>query len=40
MVGVAFEVGVQMVSRAPVDVEGAVRFATDLFLGGIARMAR
>jgi AcrR family transcriptional regulator len=40
MVGVAFEVSVQMVSRAPVDVEGAVRFATDLFLGGIARMAR
>jgi AcrR family transcriptional regulator len=39
MVGVAFEVGIQMVAREPADVEGAVRFATDLFLGGIERMA-
>ena len=40
MVGFAFEVGVRMVEREPVDVEGAARFATELFLGGIERLAR
>lgn len=40
MVGFAFEVGVQMVTREPVDVEDAVRFATELFLGGIEHMSR
>lgn len=39
MVGVAFEVGTRMVERQPVDVDGATRFATELFLGGIERMA-
>ena len=29
-----------MVERDPVDVEGAASFATDLFVGGIERMAR
>lgn len=35
MVGTAFEVGVSMVERDPPDVEGATRFATALFLGGL-----
>ena len=38
MVGTAFEVGVRMVERRPPDVDGATRFATELFLGGMARM--
>jgi AcrR family transcriptional regulator len=38
MAGVAFEVGIRMVAREPVDVEGATAFATALFLGGIERM--
>jgi hypothetical protein len=29
-----------MAERTPADVEGAARFATELFLGGIARMGR
>jgi AcrR family transcriptional regulator len=37
MAGVALELGVRMAERAPADVEGAARFATELFLGGIAR---
>ncbi len=40
MAGVAFEVAIRMVERDPPDVDGAARFATDLFLGGIARMGR
>jgi AcrR family transcriptional regulator len=39
MVGTAFEVGVQMVQRDPPDVAGATRFATELFLGGMGRLA-
>ncbi len=39
MAGVGFEVGARMVERAPVDVEGAVTFASALFLGGMDRMA-
>ena len=39
MAGVALELGVRMAERSPADVEGAARFATDLFLGGIARLA-
>ena len=39
MAGVGIEVGMEMLERDPIDVEGAARFATDLFLGGIARMA-
>jgi AcrR family transcriptional regulator len=38
MAGVALELGVRMAEREPPDVEGAARFATDLFLGGIARL--
>jgi len=40
MVGTAFEVGVRIVEQDPPDVEGATRFATELFLGGIERLAR
>jgi AcrR family transcriptional regulator len=39
MAGVALELGVRMAERSPADVEGAARFATELFLGGIARLA-
>jgi AcrR family transcriptional regulator len=38
MVGTALEVGVAMVRRDPPDVEGATRFATQVFLGGIQRL--
>ncbi len=38
MVGAALEVGVAMVKRKPPDVEGATRFATSIFLGGIERL--
>jgi AcrR family transcriptional regulator len=40
MAGVALELGVRMADRDPADVDGAARFATQLFLGGIARMSR
>jgi AcrR family transcriptional regulator len=40
MAGAALELGVRMAERAPADVDGAVSFATDLFLGGIERLAR
>lgn len=35
MVGVGFEIGVQMLLRDPVDPVGAAEFATRLFLGGL-----
>jgi AcrR family transcriptional regulator len=38
MAGVALELGVRMAEREPVDVDGAARFATQLFLGGIERL--
>jgi AcrR family transcriptional regulator len=38
MVGAALEVGVAMIQREPPDVEGATRFATSVFLGGIERL--
>ena len=38
MAGVALELGVRMAERDPADVDGAARFATELFLGGIARL--
>jgi AcrR family transcriptional regulator len=38
MAGVALELGVRMIERDPLDVEGAARFATELFLGGIGRL--
>lgn len=40
MAGVALELGVRMAERKPADVEGAARFATELFLGGIARLGK
>jgi AcrR family transcriptional regulator len=40
MAGVALELGVRMAEREPADVDGAARFATELFLGGIARLGR
>jgi AcrR family transcriptional regulator len=40
MAGVALELGVRMADRHPADVDGAARFATELFLGGIARLGR
>ena len=40
MAGVAFELATRMVERQPPDPEGAAAFATDLFTGGIARMAQ
>jgi AcrR family transcriptional regulator len=40
MAGAALELGVRMAERAPADVEDAARFATELFLGGIARLSR
>ena len=39
MVGAALEVGVAMIQRDPPDVEGATRFATEVFLGGIERLS-
>ncbi len=39
MAGVALELGVRMAERQPARrPEGAARFATELFLGGIARL--
>lgn len=40
MVGFAFEVGFKLVEQEVPDVEAATRFATDLFIGGMERMAR
>jgi AcrR family transcriptional regulator len=40
MVGAAFELALRMTDRTPADVEGAARFATGLFLGGIDRLGR
>jgi AcrR family transcriptional regulator len=38
MAGAALELGVRMTEREPADIDGAARFATELFLGGISRM--
>jgi len=40
MAGVGLEVGMEMLERTPPDVDGAARFAGELFLGGIERMGR
>lgn len=37
---IAFEVGATMVQRDPPDVEGATRFAAEVCLGGLERLAR
>jgi AcrR family transcriptional regulator len=39
MIAVGLELGTRMLERDPPDVEGATRFATELFLGGMARVA-
>ena len=39
MIAVGLELGRRMLERDPPDVEGATRFATELFLGGMARVA-
>jgi len=38
MIGAGFEIGVYLLDRQPMDIDGAVRFVTDLFLGGIDRL--
>jgi AcrR family transcriptional regulator len=38
MAGAGFEIGLRMLERDPFDVEGAAKFATALFLGGIERL--
>jgi AcrR family transcriptional regulator len=40
MIAVGLELGTRMLARDPPDVEGATRFATELFLGGMARVAQ
>jgi AcrR family transcriptional regulator len=39
MIAVGLELGTRMLERDPPDVQGATRFATELFLGGMARVA-
>jgi AcrR family transcriptional regulator len=39
MIAVGLELGTRMLERDPPDVEGATHFATELFLGGMARVA-
>ncbi|MDP9386098.1 MAG: TetR/AcrR family transcriptional regulator [Actinomycetota bacterium] len=39
MVAVGLELGSRLIERDPPDVDGATRFATDLFLGGLPRAA-
>jgi AcrR family transcriptional regulator len=39
MAGAGFEIAVRMLERRPPDVDGATRFATALFLGGVERLA-
>jgi len=40
MAGVGFELGMRMLERDPPDVDAAAAFASDVFLGGIERLAR
>jgi len=40
MGGVAFELGIRMVEQATPEVERTAQFATELFLGGMERLAR
>ena len=39
MIAVGLELGARLIERVPPDVEGATRFATGLFLGGLAGIA-
>jgi hypothetical protein len=38
MVAVALELGQRLTERRPVDVEGATRFSSSLFVGGLQRL--
>ncbi len=38
MIAVGLELGARLIERDPPDVEGATRFATGLFLGGLAQI--
>ena len=40
MVAVGLELGARLAERSPPDVDGATRFATDLFAGGLLRVSR
>jgi AcrR family transcriptional regulator len=40
MIGVGMELAQRLVERQPPDVDGATRFVTDLFLGGLERLSR
>lgn len=40
MIGAGFEVGVRMLEREPLDVEGAVDFVSALFVGGLGELGR
>ena len=40
MAGAGVEIAMRMIERDPPDVEGATRFATALFVGGLARLRR
>ena len=39
MGGVAFELGIRLSEQDPPDVERTARFASELFLGGMERLA-
>ena len=39
MIAVGLELGRRLVERRPPDVEGATRFASALFVGGLERLA-
>jgi AcrR family transcriptional regulator len=39
MVALGVELGLRMIERDPPDVDGATRFATELFLGGLERLS-
>ena len=40
MIGVGMELAQRLIERDPPDVDGATAFATELFLGGLERLAR
>lgn len=40
MIGAGFEIGVRMLEREPLDVDGAVEFVSALFVGGLAELGR
>jgi AcrR family transcriptional regulator len=40
MAGVGFELAIRMTEREPADPDAAAHFATEIFLGGIERLAR